>query len=229
MLVAFEGIDGSGKATQAQKLYDRVIAERDSLGGKVNHCELRSYPRYDSYFGEMIKRYLAGEFGGLDEVPPYLVSLLYSLDRFHDKTHRAAAARGNNLLICDRYVASNVAHQAGKLLSEGFAKYLALAADITFTEYIELGVRCADCTFLLDITAKKSWVRSGKRGERDIHEEAPDYLKNVRQAYLDMARSEDNWHVVNCFDQDRERSVDEIHDEIWKAFLNELQQRTCSS
>ena len=78
-LIAIEGIDGSGKGTQAAILVDRLRA-----AGR--RCELLSFPRYrETKFGSKIGDFLNGRFGQLDQVSPFLVSLLFAGDRFESK------------------------------------------------------------------------------------------------------------------------------------------------
>src|SRR6476469_2021664 len=113
-LLALEGIDGSGKGTQAARLAERA---RDH-GRTV--AEL-SFPTYDDNpFSRAVADYLNGEFGAADEVHPELAAMLYAGDRFHARPRLVAALAENDLVVCDRYVGSNAAHQGAKL--EGAAR-----------------------------------------------------------------------------------------------------------
>src|SRR5579872_3745025 len=109
MLIDIEGIDGSGKGTQARLLTDRLLASGVS-------ATLVSFPRYDAtLFGKAVGEFLNGEFGSLDTVHPFLVSLLFAGDRFESKAYLLEAMRTSQIVVLDRYVPSNVAHQAAKL------------------------------------------------------------------------------------------------------------------
>ena len=80
MLIAIEGIDGSGKGTQAKLLLDRLLAANVSAA-------LVSFPRYSlTHFGRTIGRFLNGEFGALNDVDPHLAATLYASDRFESKS-----------------------------------------------------------------------------------------------------------------------------------------------
>src|SRR3954454_11151225 len=107
--VAIEGIDGSGKGTQAA-----LLAETARTAGR--RVASFSFPLYDENpFSVAVSDYLNGVFGTVDEVHPELAGLLYACDRFHARPSLEVALAGNDLLVCDRYVASNAAHQGAKL------------------------------------------------------------------------------------------------------------------
>ena len=110
-LVALEGIDGSGKGTQAERLVKRL-----SESGVA--AELISFPRYqDTFFGKVAGSFLHGDFGSLEEVHPFLVSLLFAGDRFESRPLLTAALARCEVVVLDRYVAWNIAHQGLKLRS----------------------------------------------------------------------------------------------------------------
>jgi dTMP kinase len=74
-LFVIEGVDGAGKSTQIKML-------KDFFSAKGQSCEYLHFPRTNApYFGELIGRFLRGEFGSLNEVDPYLVAMLYAGDR----------------------------------------------------------------------------------------------------------------------------------------------------
>ena len=100
-LIVIEGIDGSGKGTQAKALTDR-------LNDAGRRAELLSFPRYrETLFGHAIGDFLNGRFGQLNEVHPFLASVLYAADRYESKAVLLKALEQNEVVICDRYVPSN--------------------------------------------------------------------------------------------------------------------------
>ena len=112
MLVAIEGIDASGKTTQTPLLKARI----QSCGLSV---ETLSFPRYgETLFADAVADYLNGEFGSLAMVPPQFAALLFAGDRFESLDLIAQLAQSFDVLILDRYVASNVAHNAAKVSPE---------------------------------------------------------------------------------------------------------------
>ena len=103
--IAIEGIDGAGKRTQIDLL-------REALTRRGADCASISFPRYDSFFGRLVARYLNGEFGPLDAVDPHFAALLYAGDRLDAKPELEAALAAGKTLLADRYVASNLAHHS---------------------------------------------------------------------------------------------------------------------
>ena len=106
--IAIEGIDGSGKHTQAEWL-GRAFAARG-----IPYVPF-SFPRYGSSFGKLIASFLNGEFGRLDAIDAHLSALLYAGDRFEAKPELEAALAAGKTILTDRYVASNLAHQTARV------------------------------------------------------------------------------------------------------------------
>jgi dTMP kinase len=207
-LIAIEGIDGSGKGTQARILVDGL---RQS-GRKV---ELISFPRYgETFFGRLIGSFLNGEYGTLDQVHPMLVSLLFAGDRLESRPKIEQALATCNVVVLDRYVASNVAHQGAKLSD---ADRETLCRSIEHVEYTLYGMPRPDQVILLDLRVSVAQILVSKKATRnytdrtaDIQEADGAYLERVRQQYLELAGRESNWSVVECEGTGGLRSVDEI-------------------
>lgn len=214
-LIAIEGIDGSGKGTQSRILVDRL---RQS-GRKV---ELVSFPRYDeTFFGRLIGSFLNGEYGTLDQVHPTLVSLLFAGDRFESRPMLEQALATSDVVVLDRYVASNIAHQGAKLSG---ADRETLCRSIEHVEYALYQMPRPDQVVLLDLEASQAQSLVSKKAKRnytdrsaDIQEADGDYLERVRQLYLELARREPTWSVVECAGLHGVRSVDEIAQSIWQV------------
>jgi dTMP kinase len=213
LLIDIEGIDGSGKGTQARILCDRLIASG------VTACVI-SFPRYDAtFFGKSIGEFLNGRFGTLDEVHPFLVALLFAGDRFESKNALRDAMAAHEVVVLDRYVPSNVAHQAAKL---DCPEREELARRILQLEFEIYGLPKADLVLLLEIpvsTAQELIARKARRSytsrSADLQEADGRYLQRVREMYLDLARADPNWHVIPCTSQQSLRSVEEIGEQIW--------------
>jgi dTMP kinase len=214
-LLALEGIDGSGKGTQAARLAERARAEGRSV------AEF-SFPTYDGNpFAEAVAGYLNGEFGSADEVHPELAALLYAADRYHARPQLAAALETHELVICDRYVASNAAHQGAKLQGDERRRLLDWLEAV---EYGEFALPRPDLVILLDTpvaVARELVARKGARGyttlEADIHEADAAHTAATREVYLELAER-GNWRVVLTATDDGElRDVDEIAEEIWES------------
>ena len=213
-LLALEGIDGSGKGTQAARLAERAREDGRSAA-------IFSFPTYDGNpFAVAIADYLNGAFGSADEVHPELAALLYAADRFHARARLVYALESHDLVICDRYVASNAAHQGAKLQGEERRRLLDWLDEV---EYGEFGLPRPDLVVLLDTppaVARTLVARKGARGyttlEADIHEDDAAHSAATRDVYLELAQR-GNWRIVPTARADgTPRDVDEISDEIWE-------------
>ena len=215
LLLAIEGIDGTGKGTQAARLAE-TAAER---GRRVASF---SFPLYgDNPFSRAVADYLNGEFGAADEVHPELAALLYAGDRFHARPRIVSALAENDLVVCDRYVASNQAHQGGKLTGEARRRLLDWLEEV---EYGEFALPRPQLVILLDapVALARSLVgQKPARGytmlEADIHEADAVHSGATREVYLELAER-DGWRVVSTAGDDgAARDVEDIAAEIWAA------------
>jgi dTMP kinase len=214
-LIAIEGIDGAGKGTHAARVAESAAAR----GHRVASF---SFPLYDGNpFSRAVADYLNGEFGGADEVHPELAALLYAGARFHARPQLVAALADCDLVVCDRYVASNAAHQGAKLTGDARARLLDWLDEV---EYGEFALPRPDLVVLLDAPvalARELVGRKATRGyttlEADIHEADAGHSGATRDVYLELARR-GNWRVVATGGADgAPRAVDEIAGEIWRA------------
>jgi dTMP kinase len=212
-LIAIEGIDGSGKGTQAQRLYERF-----SASGK--NAALLSFPRYsETLFGKAIGDFLNGRFGALQEVSPFLASLLYAGDRFESRNFLLEALKENEVVVLDRYTASNIAHQGSKL--DG-AERREIVDWIRRVEYEIYQLPRPDLVVLLDLPVLEAQqliatkqARSYTNKAADLQEADAAYLQGVRNVYLELAEEESNWCKINCWRNSAIRSIEDIGEEIW--------------
>jgi len=212
LLVAFEGIDGSGKGTQARRLQEHL----SDRGRKV---ALISFPRYEqTLFGRAVGEFLNGRFGALDEVDPFLVSLLYAGDRFESRSLLTAALDENDVVILDRYVASNIAHQGAKRDGDARCELIDRIREIEYGLY---QLPRPDAVLLLDLPvteaqkliATKS-ARSYTDRKADLQEADAVYLQRVRDVYLSLANDQPNWYRIDSLRGETLRTVEEIGEEI---------------
>lgn len=214
MFVVFEGIDGSGKQTQTRMLVDRLSRTNSPWTRVFTH----GYPEYEHHvFGGHIRRYLRGEYGDLASTHPLLTAVLFAADRLEGLAELRHHLYGisKSIVICDRYVPSNIAHQGAK--TENWQE---LAKKIAQIEYGVFALPQPDIVIILDIPAEQSFKRTHSRDAvSDLHQDNLVYLSNVREIYLELARTTLGWHVVKCFDGDRERTPEEIHEEVANIVL----------
>ncbi len=199
-LFVIEGVDGSGKSTQLKLL-------SIFLTGKGFSCEFLHFPRTDApYFGELIARFLRGEFGSLNEVDPYMVALLYAGDRRDASETIKGWLNDRKIVLLDRYTYSNIAYQCAKIDDPiGQDKLMNWILKLEFEHF---GIPKPDLNLFLDVpfafTEKKlRSERSGNdrtylKGTRDIHEESLKFQKKVRDIYIKVSRSDERLVVVDC-------------------------------
>ena len=207
MIVAFEGLDGSGKGTQSQ-----ILSAKMSAKGIDN--SLYSFPNYKgTNFGLEVGKYLNGGFGALDEIPPQFPVMLYAMDRFEmKKSIMADIAAGSNIIF-DRYVPSNIAHQAVKFPEN---QQKTFSDWVKRLEYNILEMPSPDVIIFLDASpeiagkmVEKKDKRSYTDAAKDIHEENENYMHKVYNMYKKMALEED-WLIMQVTDGENMLSEDII-------------------
>ena len=203
LLIAIEGVDASGKHTQARLLFERL--KKEGFG-----CSLVSFPRYETFWGRLVKKYLKGGFGSLKEVKPEFASLLYSLDRFDAMPWIELEFAKGKIVVCDRYIASNVAHQAAKFSGKERGAF------IRWIEIVEGRLPKPALTIFLDLPVPVSaGLMNGRARERDIHELDLKYLEAVRAVYLFLSKRP-GWFRVGCSSGKGIKPKGEIHGLIWR-------------
>jgi dTMP kinase len=199
-LFVIEGLDGAGKSTQIKLLREFFIRQGYS-------CEYLHFPRTETpYFGELIARFLRGEFGSINDVDPYLVAMLYAGDRQDASATISGWLGKGNIVILDRYTYSNIAYQCAKL--PDLMKQNELMDWILKLEFEHFRIPKPGLNIFLDVPfsfteTKLSSGRSGDdrnylNGAHDIHEGSLTFQKNVRELYLRVAKTDKRLAVVNC-------------------------------
>jgi dTMP kinase len=219
MLVAIEGIDGSGKGTQAKLLLQRLV----ELG---RPARLFSFPQYEhSFFGQEIGRYLNGHFGELNAVHPSLAALLYAGDRFEARDALGRLLGEGSVVVCDRYVGSNQAHQAAKLPPEERPAFFDWIEKL---EYGVFGLPRPDLVIFLDLPpviatelVHRKEARSYTDQAADIHEADWDYMRRVYGTYQQLAASH-GWTRIPCVENGELRSAEAIRDAMWSEVAKRL-------
>ena len=222
LLVAIEGIDGTGKGTQARRL-------SDTLAGAGLKTELIGFPRYrETEFGGRIGQYLNGRYGSLDDVHPLFASLLFAGDRFESRDMLLAAIECSDVVVLDRYVGSNIAHQCARQAGQERAELRA------FVEHLEYGIYRlpqADLVILLDLPATAAQGLIAKKAPRDYTDQAHDlqeanvaYQEDVRQLYREIAASHPHWSRIELAPDGALRSIDDVAAEILAIVRKEYEQ-----
>ena len=211
-LIVFEGTDGSGKATQTKMLCEHL----DALGIAFRKID---FPRYGKPSAAMVQEYLDGNLGRKPEdVNAYAASMFYAMDRYASyKQDWGEFYEQGGLIVADRYTTSNAVHQASKLPDEERDAYLKW---LFHTEYELLGLPAPDLVMYLDmpteITERMMRQREKITGTHaDIHEQDLEYLATCRRIGRKAAAFY-GWTVIDCVRDGRMRSIEDIHEEIFR-------------
>lgn len=209
-LIVIEGLDGSGKNTQSEKLFTYL----KDAGKNVRKV---SFPNYSSQSSALINMYLAGEFGSTaDSVNPYAASSFYAVDRYASyKTTWGDFYNEGGIIIADRYTTSNAIHQCSKLPRRKWSSFLEWLFEY---EYKYMGIPEPDCVIFLKVVPEVSQKLLAKRysndeNKKDIHERDLDYLHRSSNA-ADYCAERLGWNVIECSADGEMRSVEDIFADI---------------
>ena len=213
MLIVLEGLDGAGKSTQVKLL-------KQFLTDKGVNLRYLHFPRYDTpLYGELIGKYLRGDFGSIEQVHPQIVALLFALDRMDAAATIKEWLAAGDCVLLDRYVYSNIAYQCAKMATqEHYGPQREELAEelrnwIFDTEYNKYGIPKPDLNLFLDVPisfvdSKLKESRSGDddrdylNGKEDIHEADIKFQISVRDFYLKQTQADKDFVKVCCQDAD---------------------------
>ncbi len=221
--IAIEGGDGSGKGTQSKLLVEYLRAE----GYDVYEAD---FPRYGKTSAYYVERYLNGDYGGPNDVPADLGALPYALDRFAAKDDIIAhLAKPDAIVVSNRYMASNLAHQGAKIADK--AKRHAFYERTKLTEYGILGIPKPDLNIILLVPSHiaqanvdKKAVRSYTASKRDIHEADTNHLEKAKANYEEICKLyPDEFTAIDCTDEAGNlQPIDSIHQELVRIVQDRL-------
>lgn len=214
-LIALEGIDGSGKRTQME-LLARALESRGLLTFQI------SFPRYESFFGKLVARYLNGEFGALGSVDPHFSALLYAGDRLEVKPGLEGALGAGKFVLADRYIGSNMAHQSARMPAAGREEFLEWLKRLEYGVYglpaedlvIYLRVPVAEAHRLVGLKEARAYTAL----QRDIQEADTTHLQETAKMYERLATGA-SWVSIDCINPASGAllSPEEIHGAVLKA------------
>lgn len=218
-LIVIEGAcDGIGKSTQYKLLIDRL--RKDNVYIATHH-----FPSYGTYQGRPVEEYLRGNYGKISDLSPYFVNSLYAQDRaitwingLKDEYDKGG------IIVLDRYTTSSLIYQSTSITDnnerENFINY------IYDYEYHKLGIPEPDLVIFL--YAPFEFVRSLKNKRKnndgidnDIHERDMAFMKNVYDTSVSIA-DRYNWNYINCVSDNQMRTVEDIHEEIYKLVKKKI-------
>ncbi|MFR8172096.1 MAG: dTMP kinase [Marvinbryantia sp.] len=217
-LVVIEGLDGSGKATQAKLLYEEILKKR-------NNVRKVSFPDYGSDSSALIKMYLSGQFGSApSDVNAYAASSFYAVDRYASyKKDWGNFYDDGWIVIADRYTTSNAIHQCSKLPKGQWDAFL----DWLFHfEYQLLGIPEPGMVVYLRVDPQVSQKLmtgryEGHEERKDIHEKDVGYLSRCRDA-ADYCADRFGWKLIECTRNGEMRTIEDIQKEIVAVYTDNL-------
>ena len=211
-LIVIEGTDGSGKSTQFKLLTSRLEAENHQFQKLV-------FPQYAEPSSALIRMYLGGEFGTKpSDVNAYAASAFYAVDRYASfKKVWGQWYEEGGLIVSDRYTTSNAVHQASKEPVENQQSFLKWLYDF---EYDKLGLPRPDLIIYLDVPTDFTEAMMRRREadthtSADIHEQDMEYLATCRRTGKAAAEYY-GWTVIQCVQDGKMRSIEDIHEEIYR-------------
>jgi len=210
-----EGTDGSGKGTQT----DLLVKKLQENGRLVEQI---SFPQYGQRSAVMVEDYLNGKFGTAQEVGPHRASILYAIDRYSASPTIKKWLEEDKIVIANRYVASNMGHQGGKIADpQARQEYFKWNYNL---EYNIFGIPKPDLNLILHVTPEISQRLVDDKEEReylngkkrDIHEDDLQHLQAAEKTYLEIAKIYPEFKIIECVDKNNEiLSREIIQAEIW--------------
>lgn len=207
-VIAFEGIDGTGKGTQ----YELAIKMLQEAGKRV---KCLSFPVYESFFGQEIGAYLTGKKGvRADTVDSKSMALWFALDRFEALSHLDLSEY--DVLLVNRYLLSNAVYQSIRPRDIGQPDILDFVLEL---EYGHFHIPEMDLCFVFDMDLEAAKNNVAKKGFRDyvggdgsdIYESINDIQLRAREKYLEFSRRmPDIVQVISCMEDGRLKSIDEV-------------------
>ena len=218
-LIVMEGAcDGIGKSTQFKKL---SAALKDSGYKVVSH----HFPSYGTIGGAPVEEYLAGNFGDKAELSPYFINTLYATDRACIwLTKLKKEYEKGKIILLDRYTTSSIIYQSSLIPNwRDRKKFIDYVVDY---EYNKIGIASPDMVIFLDapfdLVTKQRKNRVDYEGNSgDIHEKDIEFMHKVYDNSREIAKYL-NWDIVDCGDNDKMKSKDEIHEDVLKRVLTKL-------
>lgn len=220
-LIVITGPDGCGKKTQTELLVKRF----KSSGHKTETIDFPQYKK--NFFGQMVGRYLAREFGDPARFNPYLASILYAEDRFESMEQIKEWLNDGKIVVCDRYVGDNFLHQGGKIKDK--EKREVFFAWLEQLEYSVCKAQKSHRTFYLDVPLKISLKLLEEKdaktrkdysgGEKDGHENEK-HLREVR-AIADELIKKFYWIKIDCAPKGIILPKEKIAEIIWRRLIED--------
>lgn len=212
-LLVIEGIDSSGKKTQAKKLV-QTLRDNNKKTKYVN------FPKYDSTFGSIVGDYLSGKFGDKKDIAPEVRKLLFAMDRYQFKETYKKYLNEGGYIVANRYTESNIG-----FISKEFDDDEEKERFIDWIREVERRLPSADYVFFMDVSPKIAYQLHEYKGERkymgsddrDLHERDLELQQSAYDTYSEICDKRDDWIRIDCTNGEEIKSINSIHRQIIKA------------
>lgn len=207
--IVIEGADGTGKTTQVQLL-------AKTLGSYEYNGVVFDFPQYAEVSSALLSNYLKGKYGQLN---PEAASILYAVDRFDASFAVREHLKEGRIVLANRYVSSNAGHQGAKINdATDRIKFFKWLDHLEFTTF---NIPRPDLTIILHLPVEMSLdlIKKGHeaKGTRpDLHDQDLEHLQRAEQVYLEIAELFPNTKLVECSEDGRLLSPEEIHAKVWE-------------
>lgn len=216
IFIVLEGSDGSGKGTQFRILSERLKA----VGHEV---AIFDFPRYNEPSSHFVKHYLNGDYGPASEISPYTASFFYALDRYEASPQIKKSLDVGKVVLANRYVGSNMAHQGTKFDTLSEQRGFFMWADNL--EYQLLGIPRPSINLVLKVPAEVSFEliarksdRSYTSKKRDEHEADIEHIKKAVAAYDLLCKLfPRDFKEIDCTRNGQILTIVQISDKIWES------------
>jgi dTMP kinase len=212
--IAIEGTDGSGKGTHTKLLADWLKSQSQQV-------EVFDFPQYGQPSAYFVERYLNGDYGQLSDIGPYRGSLFYALDRFDAGFKIRAALELGKIVLTNRYMASNMGHQGGKI-GDSASRRRFFEWD-TNLEYEILGIPRPNLNIVLHMPSRQAQKFVDQKAarlhlgskKRDLHENSLAHLQHAEHTYLEICRLfPESFSLIECNEGERIKSIEDIQNQI---------------
>lgn len=213
-LIVIDGTDGSGKGTQFDLLLKRLQKEDIDV-------QTKDFPQYGKKSAGIIEEYLNGKYGSSEEVGPYRASIFFAIDRYDASFEMKEWLKAGSIVLCNRYVTANMAHQGGKIKDKSERKrYFDWLKELEFETF---GIPKPDLNIFLHVPPEIAVKLIEKKGHRDyiggegkdLHEADMKHQQDTEKVFLELAELLPNTYVIECAPNGKLLTPEEIHKKIW--------------
>lgn len=223
LFLTIEGIDSSGKKTQAKRLVSK-------LQDKFEQVKYVEFPTYDSRFGQLVGRYLRGDYGHPDQLSEEVVALLFALDRYQYQQEFKDYLDQGGILVANRYSQSNYAFQTAKCSAEkreSFLKWITeLESRLPQPDHVLfLNVPPKIARKLLKNKTRREYLKDDEENV-DVYEEDLKFQQQVAEIYQELAADREHWRQIEATDKGQLLSIEAIESKLWSAVKDILREES---